>query len=50
MTAAIADSSCSNVSAHLSVIVHDIDVRQCQFDLEEYGAALGLSLSSCLAH
>ena len=50
MTAAIADSSCSNVSAHLSVIVHDIDVRQCQFDLDEYGAALGLSLSSCLAH
>jgi predicted secreted Zn-dependent protease len=50
MTAAIADSTCSDVSAHLSTIVHDIDVQQCQFDLDEYGAALGLSLSSCLAH
>ena len=50
MTAAIADSTCSNVSAHLSTIVRDIDVQQCQFDLDEYGAALGLSLSSCLAH
>jgi predicted secreted Zn-dependent protease len=49
MTAAIADSTCANVSAHLSAIVHDIDVEQCQFDLDEYGTALGLSLSSCLA-
>ena len=49
MTAAVANSTCSNVSAHLSAIVHDIDVQQCQFDLDEYGAALGLSLSSCLA-
>ena len=48
MTAAVGNSTCANVSIHLSAIVRDIDVAQCQFDLDEYGAALGLSLSSCL--
>ena len=48
MTAAVGDSTCANVATHLSAIVRDIDVEQCQFDLDEYGAALGLSLSSCL--
>jgi predicted secreted Zn-dependent protease len=49
LTAALAHSTCANVAQHLRTIVVDIDTQQCEFDLEEYGSALGLSLSSCLA-
>jgi predicted secreted Zn-dependent protease len=49
MTDAVARSTCGDVSGRLSAIVEDIDTQQCQFDIKEYGAALGLSLSSCLA-
>jgi predicted secreted Zn-dependent protease len=50
MTDALAHSTCANVSDHLRAIVDDIDMQQCEFDLKEYGSALGLSLSSCIAH
>jgi predicted secreted Zn-dependent protease len=49
MTDALDHSTCANVSEHLRAIVDDIDTQQCQFDLKEYGSALGLSLTSCLA-
>lgn len=49
MTDAVAHSTCGNVSGKIAAIVKDIDTRQCQFDVDEYGAALGLTLSSCLA-
>jgi predicted secreted Zn-dependent protease len=49
MTDALAHSTCANVSDHLRAIVDDIDTEQCEFDLKEYGSALGLSLTSCLA-
>jgi hypothetical protein len=49
MTTALATSTCTNVSERLSAIVKDIDTQQCEFDLREYGTALGLSLSSCLS-
>jgi len=49
MTAALAQSTCANVARHLRTIVDDIDMQQCEFDLEEYGSALGLTLTSCLA-
>ena len=48
MTSALATSTCANVSEHLGAIVRDIDAKQCEFDLREYGAALGLTLASCL--
>ncbi|TMQ69372.1 MAG: DUF922 domain-containing protein [Candidatus Eisenbacteria bacterium] len=48
MTAALGHSTCSNVADHLRAIVRDIDTAQCEFDLKEYGSALGLSLTSCL--
>jgi hypothetical protein len=48
MTNALGTSTCANVSDHLGVIVKDIDEQQCEFDLKEYGTALGLTLSSCL--
>ena len=50
LTNAVAHSTCANVSDRLATIVKDINTQQCQFDLKEYGAALGLSLSSCLTH
>ena len=48
MTAALGHSTCANVADHLTAIVRDIDTEQCEFDLKEYGSALGLSLTSCL--
>jgi predicted secreted Zn-dependent protease len=48
MTNALGTSTCANVSDHLGAIVKDIDEQQCEFDLKEYGTALGLTLSSCL--
>jgi predicted secreted Zn-dependent protease len=48
MTAALSHSTCANVADHLTAIIRDIDTAQCEFDLKEYGSALGLSLTSCL--
>jgi predicted secreted Zn-dependent protease len=49
MTSAVGISTCANVSANVSAIVKDVDTQQCEFDLQEYGSALGLSLSSCVS-
>lgn len=49
MTDAVAHSTCAALPGRLGAIVKDIDTQQCEFDLKEYGAALGLSLASCLA-
>ena len=49
MTDAVAHSTCGTVSSKIAAIVKDIDIQQCQFDVDEYGAALGLTVSSCLA-
>ena len=48
MTDAVAHSTCATLPGKLSAIVRDVDTQQCEFDLKEYGAALGLSLASCL--
>jgi len=48
MTDAVAHSSCGTLPGKLAAIVKDVDTQQCEFDLKEYGAALGLSLASCL--
>lgn len=48
MTAALDHSTCANLADHLRAIVRDIDTAQCEFDLKEYGSALGMSLTSCL--
>ena len=45
---AVARSTCSTVTAKLAAIARDIAVQQCEFDLQEYGAALGLTLDSCV--
>jgi predicted secreted Zn-dependent protease len=48
MTDAVGRSTCANVSANVSAVVKEVNTQQCEFDLEEYGSALGLSLSSCV--
>ena len=48
MSDAVAHGSCATLPSRLAAIVKDIDTQQCTFDLDEYGAALGLSLASCL--
>jgi predicted secreted Zn-dependent protease len=48
MTNAVGVSTCANVSANVSAIVKDVNTQQCEFDLQEYGSALGLTLSSCV--
>jgi predicted secreted Zn-dependent protease len=48
MTDAVGSSTCSNVSANLSAIAKEVNTQQCEFDLQEYGSALGLSLASCV--
>jgi predicted secreted Zn-dependent protease len=48
MTDAVGSSTCSNVSANVSAIAKEVNTQQCEFDLQEYGSALGLSLASCV--
>jgi predicted secreted Zn-dependent protease len=48
MSAAVATSSCTNLSAHFSAIIRQANRANCEFDLDEYGRALGLTLESCL--
>ena len=49
MTDAVVHGTCATLPGRLAAIVKDVDTQQCEFDLKEYGAALGLSLSSCLS-
>jgi predicted secreted Zn-dependent protease len=45
---AVDRSTCANVSSRLATIAKEIATQQCEFDIREYGAALGLSLASCV--
>jgi predicted secreted Zn-dependent protease len=49
LTDAVATSSCANVNDRLATIARAISRQQCEFDLKEYGAAMGLTLETCLA-
>lgn len=48
MSDAVATSTCANLTGRLAAIAKDVAVAQCEFDLREYGSALGLSLDSCV--
>jgi len=48
MSSAVGTSSCVNLSTHIDAIVRQATRANCQFDLDEYGRALGLTLESCL--
>ncbi len=49
MSKAVATSTCGNVTSHLLAIVRDTTRANCEFDLDEYGRALGLTLQSCIS-
>jgi predicted secreted Zn-dependent protease len=48
MSAAVTTSTCGNLYSHLNAIVRQTTRANCQFDLDEYGSSLGLTLESCL--
>ncbi len=49
LNAALAKSTCANVSGRLEAVWKTINRKQCEFDMAEYGTELGLSLKRCLA-
>ena len=48
MSAAVTTSTCGDLYSRLSAIVRQTNRDNCQFDLDEYGTELGLTLESCL--
>jgi hypothetical protein len=44
----VAGSTCTNLVSRLTKIATDARRANCQFDLDEYGRAMGLTLDSCL--
>ena len=48
MTKAVGTSSCTNLVNRLTKIAADTRRENCEFDMDEYGTALGLSLKDCL--
>jgi predicted secreted Zn-dependent protease len=49
MSRAVSSSTCANFQSHLASIVKQTALENCQFDMDEYGEALGLSLEDCLS-
>ncbi|HYK94546.1 MAG TPA: DUF922 domain-containing protein [Candidatus Dormibacteraeota bacterium] len=48
LNATLASSTCGNYDANLTAVWNDVNRQQCEFDMKEYGADLGLSLESCV--
>jgi predicted secreted Zn-dependent protease len=46
---AVLNSTCDGLAADLAAIVQKANTENCQFDMDEYGAAAGLRLEDCLA-
>jgi len=46
----LASSTCSNEASRLEAVWRDAQRKNCEFDLDEYGRAQGLTLRSCMAH
>ena len=49
MTKAVAGATCSTLQSRLASIVKSTSRVNCEFDMEEYGEAAGLSIEDCLA-
>lgn len=49
LNATLDTATCDNFDRRLDAIWADTERRQCEFDMKEYGYALGLSLEECLA-
>jgi len=48
LNAALEKSTCANAETRLNAIWADVNREQCEFDMREYGYALGLSVEACL--
>ena len=46
---AVRTGTCEGLAADLAAIVQKANTENCQFDMDEYGAAAGLRLEDCLA-
>ena len=49
MSRAVSSSTCSNFQSRIASIVKATARENCEFDMAEYGEALGLSLDDCLS-
>jgi predicted secreted Zn-dependent protease len=49
MSKAVSSSTCTNFQSHLATIIKQTALANCEFDMDEYGEALGLSLEDCLS-
>jgi predicted secreted Zn-dependent protease len=49
MSKAVSTSTCSTFQSRIASIVKATARENCQFDMDEYGEALGLSMDACLA-
>ncbi len=49
MNEAVRSGTCASVEADLERLITDAQRANCEFDLAEYGYALGLTLESCMA-
>jgi predicted secreted Zn-dependent protease len=45
----LAASTCDNVEANLNQVWYQLDVSDCQFDLDQYATAEGYTMKQCLA-
>lgn len=48
MNDSVGSSTCQNLQKHLDTILADAEQQNCEFDISEYGEALGLTVSACL--
>lgn len=48
MTKSVATSNVRELSSHLNAILEAVTRQNCELDMTEYGAAMGLSLTACL--
>ena len=46
---AVLNGTCDGIAGDLASIVQQANTRNCQFDMDEYGKAAGLTLEGCLA-
>ena len=49
MSKAVGSSTCSTFQSRIASIVKATARENCEFDMDEYGEALGLSLDDCLS-
>jgi predicted secreted Zn-dependent protease len=48
MNDSVGSSTCQNLQKHIDAIAADAERQQCEFDIREYGEALGLTVEACL--